>query len=67
LDIATIAHTLNLSGKDADDLTTIFNSVITWLERHTRWLIVFDNADDLSILDKILPARNSGHIIRGYV
>jgi len=37
--------------------------VKNWLEQHDRWLLIFDNADDLSLVDEFLPAGSSGHIL----
>ncbi len=63
LDFATTARFLELPEKDIEDPSSVINNVINWLEGHVRWLVIFDNADDLSVLDGTLPKRSSGHII----
>jgi hypothetical protein len=34
-----------------------------WLETHSGWLLVFDNADDPATLVPLLPAAEHGHIL----
>lgn len=34
-----------------------------WLQQHDRWLLVLDNLDDFSILDRLIPPYSSGHIL----
>lgn len=43
-----IARTLNLAGWDALSLNTV-EIVSEWLNGHGRWLLVFDNADDVDL------------------
>jgi NB-ARC domain/Tetratricopeptide repeat len=33
--------------------------VITWLEKHPSWLIVFDNLDDINVIDGFLPVNSN--------
>src|SRR5260221_216946 len=40
----------------------LLNVLQQWLETHTQWLLILDNADDLALLDEFLPRRNTGHI-----
>ena len=32
-----------------------------WLESHSGWLLIFDNADDLATVQNYLPTGNTGH------
>jgi hypothetical protein len=35
----------------------------TWLERHHRWLLLFDNADDPQAMIELLPRSGTGHVL----
>lgn len=39
------------------------DAVKAWLEGHTGWLLVLDNADDLELINSLLPKRPLGHIL----
>lgn len=41
----------------------INRAVIDWFENNDGWLAIYDNADDLSILDEYLPQRGTGHVL----
>src|SRR5258708_10840381 len=58
-----IAVLLNLPVKDAQDQGMVVQAVKHWLEEHDKWLLIFDNVDDLSLLDCFLPIRHTGHIL----
>jgi tetratricopeptide (TPR) repeat protein len=62
-DLLAIATLLHLPEKDAQDQSIIVNAVKGWLETHTRWLLIFDNADDLDLLREFAPVDHSGHIL----
>ncbi|MDQ2886317.1 MAG: tetratricopeptide repeat protein [Chloroflexota bacterium] len=62
-DITRIAALLHLPERDAREQDLILQAFKRWLEANTRWLLIFDNADDLHIVSDILPAHNSGHIL----
>ncbi|HEY0753713.1 MAG TPA: tetratricopeptide repeat protein [Ktedonobacteraceae bacterium] len=34
-----------------------------WLQRHDRWLLVIDNLEDFSVLDRFVPFYGSGHVL----
>ncbi len=58
-----LAGLLNLPEQGAQDQSLTVQAVKNWLEQHDRWLLIFDNADDLSLVDEFLPAGSSGHIL----
>ena len=62
-DFVTLAHLFNLPEQDVQDQTRTVEAVRQWLARHTGWLLIMDNADDLSLVDAFLPTRHSGHIL----
>jgi len=37
--------------------------LLEWLETHSGWLLIFDNADDLAMLQDYLPAGTRGHVL----
>src|SRR5262249_47149697 len=49
-----LAKILDLPQKDEDDQTIIAQAVKHWLKTHREWLLIFDNADDLSIVSPFL-------------
>ncbi len=59
----TLAGLLNLPEQGAQDQSLTIQAVKNWLEQHDRWLLIFDNADDLSMVDEFVPAGRSGHIL----
>ncbi len=61
----TIAELLpSFAAKDETDQRKLVEAVKRWLEEcEQRWLIIFDNADDLSIIQQHLPQRGKGDIL----
>ncbi|GCE15197.1 FxSxx-COOH system tetratricopeptide repeat protein [Tengunoibacter tsumagoiensis] len=54
---------IGLSWKETDQRTLVAE-VLRWLERCDRpWLLIFDNADDLSFGHSFLPVRGNGNIV----
>ena len=62
-DYVEIAKLLNLPQKDDQDQTLVVQAVLQWFKTHTQWLLIFDNADDLSLVDAYLPRQGNGNII----
>lgn len=60
---AALATFLNLPEKDEQVLSQRIAAVKGWLAALTRWLLVFDNADDLSVVQDFLPAPCTGHVL----
>ncbi len=51
-------------AKDEQDQNKIVEAVKHWLERsHTRWLLIFDNADDVTLVRPFLPKSGNGSIL----
>ena len=46
-----------------DDLDQAVLALKGWLETHTGWLLVLDNADDPAMLEPFLPDAGHGHIL----
>jgi len=62
-DFVVLADLLDLPEKDSQDQTITINAVIRWLETHSQWLLIVDNADDPEITKDFLPTGGKGHII----
>jgi tetratricopeptide (TPR) repeat protein len=55
-----IARTLQ---QDTQEQSKIVQMVKAWLETQRGWLLLLDNADDLTTVQPFLPARSSGHTL----
>lgn len=62
-DFVTLAHLLRLSERDEADQRLIVEAVIRWLRTQTHWLLIFDNADDLGLVEPFIPLASRGHIL----
>ncbi|PSN77286.1 tetratricopeptide repeat protein, partial [filamentous cyanobacterium CCP4] len=59
----SIAQTLNLPLKDAENQDETVQYVRLWLSREEGWLLIFDNADRPEIVQPFLPREFKGHIL----
>jgi hypothetical protein len=62
-DFAQLGAILNLPGKNAQDQQEIGKAVQRWLKQHEHWLLILDNADDLSLIQPFFQGLQSGHIL----
>ena len=62
-DFVAIAQSLDLPQKDAQEQSVIVAAVKRWLENNTKWLLILDNADDLTIAREFLPSAGKGHVL----
>ncbi len=62
-DFVTIAGLLELPEKDAQDQLIAVQAVKRWLSTHGKWLLILDNADELSMVDEFLPLVPGGHML----
>jgi len=68
------AHKMKLvSDQEQDDYEVIINKVLTWMDTHSKWLFIYDNADNISADTKWWPRNNRENILittrnrRGYI
>jgi hypothetical protein len=54
---------LNLPVQDAPDQNHTIRGVKRWLRDNADWLLIFDNADDLTLATRFLPSAGRGHIL----
>ncbi len=59
----SIAHLLELPEKDEHEADRRVQAVKRWLEEHTSWLLIMDNADDLQLARFYFPIKHHGHIL----
>ena len=62
-DYALMASTLKLPGWDTGDLNLLASATRSFLETHSRWLLVFDNAQGPEDIKPYLPHGGRGHVI----
>lgn len=58
-----IARVLNLPQQNEPDQNIVIQVIKRWLEEHEHWLLILDNADDLSVIPNFFPAKGNGHIL----
>ncbi|MBA2392935.1 MAG: TIR domain-containing protein [Ktedonobacteraceae bacterium] len=64
-DLSTLAELLDVPGRDPQNQQNTANAVKTYLSQQRDWLLIFDNADDIAMVQPYLPLGNNtnGHII----
>lgn len=62
-DMLALATLLDLQERDAQDQEVKRAAVARWLREQSDWLLIFDNADELEIVEKVLPTGYRGHIL----
>jgi tetratricopeptide (TPR) repeat protein len=62
-DFVTMAYLLNLPEQQEQEQSRVVEAVKRWFQEHTGWLLIFDNADDLTLLRNFLPSGGKGHIL----
>ena len=58
-----IAEVLHLSEHDDRDQQQVVVAVQRWLTTHGQWLLIWDNVEDLDLLQRFLPTARSGAIL----
>jgi tetratricopeptide (TPR) repeat protein/transcriptional regulator with XRE-family HTH domain len=59
----TIADLLQLPERQEADQQKIVLAVQRWLNTHSQWLLIFDNVEDLTLLQRFLPTTRQGSIL----
>ncbi len=62
-DFVALARLLGLPEKDEADQPQIVATVRRWLADHKGWLLVLDNAEDLSLALEFLPTKHKGYVL----
>src|SRR5215470_1487183 len=58
-----LAGLLHLPEQNAQEQQLVVQALHYWFETHSGWLLIFDNADDLAMIQDYLPQGNQGHIV----
>jgi tetratricopeptide (TPR) repeat protein/transcriptional regulator with XRE-family HTH domain len=58
-----IADVLQLPEQDDKDQQRVVAAVQRWLATHGQWLLIWDNVEDLTLLNRFLPSARSGAIL----
>jgi tetratricopeptide (TPR) repeat protein len=58
-----VAEVLQLPGRDDHNQQRVIAAVQRWLSTHGQWLLIWDNMEDLELLDRFLPSTGSGAVL----
>lgn len=59
----SLANHLGLKQKTEARQEVVRDAVRIWIDRHTDWLLVFDNVEDFGVLGKYIPRLPGGDVI----
>lgn len=62
-DIGVLADNLNLLVQDDTDRENAVLVLKRWLDVHSGWLLILDNADELGLVSDLLQREWAGHIL----
>jgi tetratricopeptide (TPR) repeat protein/transcriptional regulator with XRE-family HTH domain len=62
-DFLSLATVLNLPERAAQDQAIIMAAIKQWMQHQAGWLLIFDNADDLTLVRDFLPPGSRGHVL----
>jgi tetratricopeptide (TPR) repeat protein len=62
-DFVAIASMLKMPEANIQDQNFTVTAVKRWLEGHSDWLLILDNADDPKVVEEFLPVNSKGHIL----
>lgn len=58
-----IAEVLQLSGREDQNQQRVIERVQHWLSTHSQWLVIWDNIEDLDLLNRFLPPLRLGAVL----
>lgn len=58
-----LAAVLDLPEKDLQEHDEVVLAVKRWLQSQSRWLLILDDIEDLSLMREFLPSLRKGHIL----
>ncbi len=62
-DFVSIAHLLQLAGKEEQNQEHLVQIVKEWMNASTQWLLILDNVEDFALISQFLPMDGNGSII----
>jgi len=61
--IISYAEQLSLTEHDLIDEQHCFGAFKRWLQQYDNWLLVLDNLEDMTLIEQIVPAESTGHVL----
>ncbi|HLZ61756.1 MAG TPA: FxSxx-COOH system tetratricopeptide repeat protein [Ktedonosporobacter sp.] len=58
-----LAHDLELPEKEKEDQNKAVQAVKRWLREYVKWLLIFDNVEDLSLVYSFIPTGHLGSVL----
>ncbi|HLZ58773.1 MAG TPA: FxSxx-COOH system tetratricopeptide repeat protein [Ktedonosporobacter sp.] len=62
-DLGALAHLLALPEHESAEQQIVIEAVRGWFSRNQGWLLILDNADDLTLLKDFVPTAGHGHLL----
>lgn len=62
-EVRALADQLSLPQDERDDEQRLFASVKRWLQDQPAWLLVLDQIEDLTLIDRLVPSQSHGHVL----
>lgn len=62
-DYLALAQLFQLPEKENTDQIILREAIKRWFQTHSNWLLVFDNVEDLALLQTMIPDTDEGHIL----
>jgi tetratricopeptide (TPR) repeat protein/transcriptional regulator with XRE-family HTH domain len=62
-DVVSLAETLHLPGREKLNPFLAREAVKGWLQDHDRWLLIFDNVENVANIFTVLPSRYCGAVL----
>ncbi|HEY7123616.1 MAG TPA: NB-ARC domain-containing protein [Ktedonobacterales bacterium] len=62
-DYRALAELFQLPEQGSTKPSVVKAAVKRWLHSHPEWLLIFDNVEDLELLQSVLPEASQGHIL----
>lgn len=62
-EVNALADKIALSHKERANEQRLFAAIQRWLQNQTKWLLVLDHLDDLTLVNLIVPAHSDGHVL----
>lgn len=58
-----VASVLGLPEREGQDQQRVLATVHRWLSTHSQWLLIWDNVEDLTLLNRFLPPARQGALL----
>ncbi len=62
-DYQKLARLFQLPEQDSSDHHRLREGIKRWFQNHANWLLIFDNVEDLELLQSVLPDTSQGYIL----